>query len=257
MTRGREEQAIIGNTHNVLHFISKSARNILGLSRLVVYVRTHLKSLNMSMESVRTLVRAEVKTYTVYVVAPLVSRNGKAGEIPSQINLHHPWQSSHLLVHLGAGLSTYYLGTIIVRTKARCWASSLRGTWQHSIGNQNRVEESRTFSGDSLSGDFKDESTSPIDLLPHRRFSADSNPNEVCVPPSSDLDDFVVINNLYLLFLGSVMAKAPPEISRTNRHPQSICCLIDAIDLLPHRRFSTDSNLNEVCVPPSSWDCRL
>ena len=39
-----------------------------------VYVRTHLKSLNMSMEAVRTLVRAEAKTYTVYVVAPLVSR---------------------------------------------------------------------------------------------------------------------------------------------------------------------------------------
>ncbi|KAH0862055.1 hypothetical protein HID58_079266 [Brassica napus] len=83
--------------------------------------------------------------------------------------------------------------------------------------------------GDSLSRDFKDESTSPIDLLPHRRFSADSNPNEVCVPPSSsDLDDFVVIDDLYPPFLGSVMAKAPPEISRTNRHPQSICCLIDA-----------------------------
>ncbi|WZZ11678.1 hypothetical protein YC2023_097599 [Brassica napus] len=60
---------------------------------------------------------------------------------------------------------------------------------------------------------FNDESTSPIDLLPHRRCFADSNPNEVCVPPSSSvLDDFVVVDDLYPPFLGSVMAIAPPEI---------------------------------------------
>ncbi|KAH0874196.1 hypothetical protein HID58_071558, partial [Brassica napus] len=66
------------------------------------------------------------------------------------------------------------------------WASSLRGTWQHSIGSRNRVGESRTVS--------------------------------FYFHPSPDS----------LFSAAIVLAIASPEISKTNRHPQSICCLIDA-----------------------------
>ncbi|WZY77658.1 hypothetical protein YC2023_024042 [Brassica napus] len=58
------------------------------------------------------------------------------------------------------------------------------------------------------------------------RCFADSNPNEVCVPPSSsDLDDFVVVDDF-----------SAGDLKDESTSP---------IDLLPHRLFSTDSNLIE------------